>query len=63
MPLENDQYLAASSEGHYRTTPEIERQLVYVVETAQGQETLTPDEFAKKYDWKNDSERVRPLEK
>ena len=34
-------------------------ELVYVAETDRGQETLTPDEFAAKYGWKNDPERVR----
>ena len=33
--------------------------MVHIVQTDQGQETLTPEEFAKKYGWKNDPERVR----
>jgi hypothetical protein len=37
----------------------VERLLAYVVQTDQGQETLSPQEFAKKYGWKNDPERVR----
>ena len=35
------------------------RHLVYVVETADGQEFLKPAEFEKKYGWTNDPEKVR----
>jgi hypothetical protein len=38
---------------------EVSRQIVTVVETAQGQETLSPAEFAKKYGWQNDPAQVR----
>jgi len=38
---------------------EVARQIVYVVETADGQDTLSPAKFAKKYGWKNDPEQVR----
>ena len=47
------------SYGHYHGTPRIEREIVYVVQTDRGQETLTPDGFTAKYGWKNDPERVR----
>lgn len=58
-----DRYVFISPEGHYRGSPQIERQLVYVVLTDDGrQETLTPDEFAQKYGWKNAPARVRPEE-
>ncbi len=30
-----------------------------VVQTDPGQEVLVPDQFAKKYGWENDPERVR----
>jgi hypothetical protein len=40
-------------------TPRAEREIVYVVETERGQETLTPAEMAKKYGWKNDPAKVR----
>lgn len=53
------QYLMLSPEGHYKATPDIERDLVYVVHTDQGQETLTPEEFSRRYGWKNDPSRVR----
>jgi hypothetical protein len=50
-----------SAAGHYRASlpNEVFRQIVTVVETAQGQETLSPAEFAKKYGWKNDPAQVR----
>jgi WD40 repeat protein len=49
-----------SPEGHYRVSkPEVERDLVYVVETSSGQETLTPEEFNRRFGWRNDPQRVR----
>ncbi|HPM84001.1 MAG TPA: hypothetical protein PLF81_25015, partial [Candidatus Anammoximicrobium sp.] len=33
----------------------------YVVETDQGHETMSPAEFAKRYDWKNDPSKVTML--
>ncbi len=46
--------------GHYRGSRNIERDLIYIAETEDGvQHTLTPEEFAKKYGWKNDPDRVR----
>jgi WD40 repeat protein len=59
LGLDNQQGVAISPDGHYRGTPQIERRLVYIVQTEQGQETLTPEEFAKKYGWRNDPARVR----
>jgi WD40 repeat protein len=59
VPLRDEQYLVVSPEGHYRGTRRIERELVYVVQTDHGQDTLTPEEFAQKYGWKNDPDRVR----
>jgi WD40 repeat protein len=57
--LRDEQYLTVTADGHYRGTPQVERHLVYVVQTDRGQETLSPEEFAAKYGWKNDPERVR----
>jgi serine/threonine protein kinase/WD40 repeat protein len=51
--------VAISPDGHYRATPEAEKTLVYVVETDKGQELLSPEEFAAKYGWKNDPDKVR----
>jgi len=52
--LTDDKSLIISPTGHYRGTPRVERELVYVVDTDEGQETLTPEEFSQKYGWKND---------
>jgi WD40 repeat protein len=57
--MPNRGYTVISPEGHYRGSPRVERELVYVVQTDQGQETLSPEEFEKKYGWKNDPEQVR----
>lgn len=48
-----------SSDGHYRASPGAEGELRHVVQTEEGQQTLTPEEFAKKFDWKNEPEKVR----
>ena len=54
-----DRWLVVSADGHYRGPPQVEEEPVYVVQTDKGQHTLTPEEFAQKYGWKNDPERVR----
>jgi WD40 repeat protein len=59
LTLPNRQGVAISPDGYYRGTPGVERLLRYVIQTDQGQETLTPEEFAKRYGWKNDPERVQ----
>jgi WD40 repeat protein len=56
-------WLCVRPDGHYRGSPRIEGELVYVVKTEAGQETLSPDDFAARYGWKNDPERARPLGK
>ncbi|HUT36385.1 MAG TPA: hypothetical protein VNE39_23060 [Planctomycetota bacterium] len=38
----------------------MEKHLVYVVQTDEGQETLTPREMEAKYGWKNDPSRAQP---
>ena len=62
LSLRDDLHGVLSPEGHYRGSPGLEEELVYVVQTDQGQETLTPDQFAEKYGWKNDPGRVLPSE-
>jgi WD40 repeat protein len=57
--LDNNQWLAVSAGGHYRSFPVNLRDLVYVVQTRAGQDTLGAEEFAQKYGWKNDPEKVR----
>jgi hypothetical protein len=51
--------VAISRDGHYLANKAAEGLLYYVVETKSGQITLTPDEFADKYDWKNDPSMVQ----
>jgi len=59
VPLRGGQWLAVRPDGHYRGSPGVEKEIVYVVQTDAGQEVLASEEFAKKYGWKNDPERVR----
>jgi hypothetical protein len=58
VDLRSEQLIAISPSGHYRGPAEAEQHLVYVVETGKGQETLTPVEFAARYEWENDPSRV-----
>jgi WD40 repeat protein len=57
--LPSDEALAVEAGGHYRCTPAVERELVYIVQTDKGQETLLPEEFAIKYKWKNDPQQIK----
>lgn len=61
--LEDGTHLALTAEGHWRGSPSVEDQLVYIAVTDAGQETLTYAEFSTKYGWKNDPDKVRLLEK
>lgn len=58
LPLDGFKGLAISSGGHYLTTPGLKPSFVYVVQTSEGQELFTPEEFSSKYAWKNDPNRV-----
>ena len=53
--------IKATLEAGYRSTFRVEQEVVYVVQTDQGQEVFSPEEFEKKYGWKNDPEKVRLL--
>jgi len=61
LDLENGHWLTISPEGHYRGSPGVESEIIYVAQTDQGQETLTPAEFAKRHGWKNDPQKVASL--
>jgi WD40 repeat protein len=62
--LKENAYLILSPEGHYRGSPGVEKHLVYVTLRDDGSsETLSPAEFAEKYGWKNDPDKVRLLAK
>ncbi len=55
----NQGWVVLSADGHCRCeNPKVEDELVYVVQTDDGQQTLTPQEFAAKYGWKNDPEKA-----
>jgi WD40 repeat protein len=59
LPMQKDQYLILSPEGHFQGSLKIEEQIVYVVLTEEGEHLLLkPAEFARKYGWKNDPARV-----
>jgi hypothetical protein len=51
--------VAVSSEGHVRADGDVGDELVYVIQTATGQQTLSLSEFEQKYGWKNDPSKVR----
>ena len=50
--------------GHYRGSPGVEDQIVYVALLPDGsQRTYTPAEFAETFGWKNDPEKAELLGK
>ena len=61
VPLREGKHITVSPEGHYRGSPGVEKDLVYVVQTDEGQQTLTPAEFSKRFGWKNDPSKVSPV--
>ena len=59
--LRDNQHVNISPEGHFRGSEGVEKELVYVALTEQGEQlTLTPEEFSKKYGWKNDPAKLLP---
>ena len=50
--------MVVSADGHWLGTRGAEKEIVYVIKTARGQETLTPREFYKRFGWKNDPGKV-----
>jgi WD40 repeat protein len=55
LTMPNGRSLLVSTEGHYNTSARsVEDEIVYVVQTEAGQETLPPADFAKRFGWKND---------
>jgi WD40 repeat protein len=59
LHLPASEHLTVSREGHYLGSPDVEKRLVYVVLTDDGEQlTLTPDEFTRRYGWKNDPAKV-----
>jgi hypothetical protein len=58
VPLRHEQAVIISPDGHWHGTVRADQEIVYVVETKEGQEVLSPKEFEERYDWKNDPARV-----
>jgi serine/threonine protein kinase/WD40 repeat protein len=59
--LTGGKHLFISPEGHYSGSAGIEKELVYVAQTAEGQEMLSPAEFSKRFGWKNNPALATPL--
>jgi WD40 repeat protein len=57
------QLAAVSSAGHFRVADEATCELVYVVQHAKGQDTLTIKDFAAKYKFKNNPAAVTLMDK
>ena len=50
--------------GHYRGSPGVEDQIVYVAMLADGSQRIdTPAQFAETFNWKNDPEKAELLGK
>ena len=58
VPLGHGQAVVVSGDGHWLGTRGAEKEIVYVIRTTAGQETLTPREFYKRFGWKNDPNKV-----
>jgi len=62
LTLRDRQYAAISPEGHFSGSPDVALEFVCIVQTDEGQQTLTPAEFSQRYGWKNDPAKVQPDE-
>lgn len=62
LGFQGDGYLALQADGHWRGSPGIEKNLLYIAVTDTGQQTLAYQEFCSKYGWKNEPDRVRLLD-
>jgi hypothetical protein len=61
LSLQGGRHAVLSPAGHFRGSPVVTNEFVYVVQTDEGQQTLTPADFADKYGWKNDPKMVQPI--
>jgi WD40 repeat protein len=60
LPLADGHGTMLSADGHYRGTERAKDAILYVAEQDDGQQaTLTPDDFAQRYGWRNDPQRVQ----
>jgi len=62
-PMPDGQGVLISSNGHYSGTPGVQKNLIYQAVTLLGQLTLTPEEFEKRFGWKNDPTKVKLIDK
>ncbi len=58
LSLNAGKNMMISPGGHWRGPKEVDNEIVYVVETIDGQETLTPAQMRDKYGWINDPSKV-----
>ena len=61
ISLTGTRYMTIAPDGSFYSSAPVERDLVCVVQTENGQETLSLDQFSAKYGWKNHPEHVLPV--
>lgn len=54
LPLPGGKSIFLGPRGHIDAPPGIEREIVYLIRTKDGQEMLSPEEFSARFNWKND---------
>jgi WD40 repeat protein len=59
LVADDKQFVAISAEGYFRTAPEIESELVYVIQTEKSQDTMEPKAFWAKHAWRNNAAAVK----
>ncbi|WP_020470120.1 protein kinase domain-containing protein [Zavarzinella formosa] len=58
--LTDNHWLCVGPDGHYRGSKGVESQIIYVAQLEDGSNQIfTPEEFAKKFGWKNDPAKAR----
>jgi WD40 repeat protein len=61
-PMPNGMGVLISAGGHYSGTDGVEKHLIYQAVGLSGQSTLSQEEFAKRFGWKNDPSKVKLFE-
>jgi hypothetical protein len=57
---DDKQFVAIGAEGNIRTVPELESELIYVIQTDKAQETFEPKAFGIKHPaWRNNPAGVK----
>lgn len=60
IQFQDEGYVIIQPDGHWRGSPGVEKKLIYIALSEDGrQDMYTPEEFAQKFGWKNDPEKVR----